>query len=60
MKGNWKIFGSRYIEIETENESYSGVVMPAWIEGEGAAGLAVSALGRKSGMALHLNSTVRI
>lgn len=60
VKGRWEMFGSRYIVIETENETYSGVVMPAWIEGEGAAGLTVSALGRKSGMALHLNSTVRI
>ena len=60
IAGKWKIFGSHYLEIETERETFSGVVMPAWIEGEGAAGLTVSALGRKSGMALHINSTVKI
>lgn len=60
VSGKWSLFGSHYITIETERETFSGVVMPAWIEGEGAAGLTVSALGRKSGMALHLNSTVRI
>lgn len=60
LSGRWTLFGSHYITLETESETYSGVVMPAWIEGEGAAGLTVSALGRKSGMALHMNSTVRI
>lgn len=60
LSGKWTLFGSHYITLETESETYSGVVMPAWIEGEGAAGLTISALGRKSGMALHMNSTVRI
>ncbi|MDE6411541.1 MAG: arabinan endo-1,5-alpha-L-arabinosidase [Clostridia bacterium] len=60
LSGKWSLFGTHYIKIETETESYSGVVMPAWIEGEGNAGLTVSALGESSGMALHLNSTVRI
>lgn len=60
LTGKWALFGPRYITVETEEETYSGVVMPAWIEGEGAAGLTVSALGRNSGMALHLNSTVKI
>lgn len=60
IEGQWALFGTHYITIETERETYSGIVMPAWIEGEGTAGLTVSALGRKSGMALHLNSTVRI
>ncbi len=60
LKGKWSVFGSHYINLETEDEVYSGVIMPAWIAGEGAAGLTVSALGRRSGMALHLNSTIRI
>lgn len=60
LSGKWSLFGSHYILIEAKEETFSGIVMPAWIEGESSAGLTVSALGRSSGMALHLNSTVRI
>ena len=60
LSGKWSLFGTHYITIETEKETYSGVVMPAWIEGESTAGLTISALGKKSGMALHMNSTVKI
>ncbi len=56
FEGRWRCFGSRYVEIETEGETYSGVAMPAWIAGERTAGLAVSLLGKSSGMALLLNS----
>ena len=34
--------------------------MPAWIEHQGAAGLTVTAMGKKTGMALIMNSTNRI
>ena len=59
-KGRWRTFGSCYIVIETGGEEYSGVAMPAWIDHENVAGITVTAMGRKSGMALHLNSTCRI
>ena len=59
-KGSWRMYGSRYIAIETEGEEFLGVVMPAWLQNQKAAGLTVTAMGRHCGMALHLNSTNRI
>ena len=58
--GSWRMYGDRYISVTADGEEYLGVVMPAWHEGQGAAGLTVTALGRTSGMALHLDSTYRI
>ncbi len=58
--GTWQTYGSRYISVTIDGEEYLGVVMPAWHEGQGAAGLTVTALGRTSGMALHLDSTFHI
>jgi len=58
--GTWHCFGSHYIELELGGETYSGVIMPARIEGERSSGLTVSALGKSSGMALHLNSTLTV
>ncbi len=60
LTGTWTLFDGYYIEIATADEEYLGVVMPAWIENQNAAGLTVSAMGRRSGMALLLNSTNRI
>ncbi len=59
-KGSWYMYGSRYIAIETMKDTFLGVVMPAWIDHESVAGLTVTAMGKRSGMALHLNSTYRI
>ena len=59
-KGRWKMYGSRYISIETQGDEFSGVVMPAWIDHQSVAGLTVTAMGRRSGMALLLNSTYQI
>ncbi len=58
--GKWRTYGERDILIELDGEEYCGVIMPAWLDDQGVAGLTVSALGRTSGMALHLNSTNRI
>lgn len=58
--GCWRMYGSRYICVTIGGEEYFGVVMPAWIEGQGVAGLTVSAMGSRSGMALHMNSTAKI
>ena len=58
--GCWRMYGSRYICVTIGGEEYYGVVMPAWIEGQGVAGLTVSAMGSRSGMALHMNSTAKI
>ena len=60
LYGTWKMFGARYIRIETQEDVYSGVVMPAWMDHRGAAGLCITAMGLRSGMALHLNSADRI
>ncbi len=60
FSGTWKMYGSHYISIETGGDEYLGVVMPAWIDHQNTAGLTVSAMGKKSGMALHLVSTNRI
>ena len=58
--GEWRMYGTHYIDIELEGELYRGVVMPAWLDGQNAAGLTVTAMGTTSGMALMLNSTNRI
>ena len=58
--GTWQMYGSHYISVTADGEEYLGVVMPAWHEGQGAAGLTVTALGRTCGMALHLDSTFHI
>lgn len=54
--GKWELYGENYFFLQTKEEEYRGVVMPAWIEGQSRAGLTVSALGSTSGMALFLNS----
>ena len=59
-KGSWKMYGARYIAIETQGDEYLGVVMPAWIDHQNTAGLTVTAMGRRSGMALIMDSTNRI
>lgn len=59
-KGAWRIFGPHYIEIEANGDVFSGVVIPAWLQNQNAAGFTVTALGRRSGMALHMNSTNKI
>ncbi len=58
--GKWRTYGSRYISIETGGDEYLGVIMPAWLDSQNAAGLTITAMGRTSGMALHMNSTNRI
>lgn len=55
-KGSWRLYGGRYLSVTLGNEEFLGVVMPAWIDHKNAAGLTVTALGTKSGMALYLNS----
>ena len=60
FKGAWKMYGSRYISIETQGDEFLGVVMPAWLDHQGIAGLTVTAMGKKSGMALVMDSTNRI
>ncbi len=59
-KGNWRLFDGHYIEIEANGDSFSGIVMPAWLQNQSAAGFTIAALGRRSGMSLHLNSTNKI
>ncbi len=58
--GSWRMYGDRYIAIETGGDEYLGVVMPAWIDHRNAAGLTVSAMGKTTGMAFHLVSTNHI
>ncbi len=58
--GTWKMYGTHYISITLGEEEYLGVVMPAWLDDQTVAGLTVTAMGKTSGMALHLNSTNRI
>ena len=59
-KGRWRLFGGHYIEIEANGDIFSGVVMPAWLQNQNAAGFTISALGRRSAMSLHMNSTNKI
>lgn len=59
-QGEWKTYGTHYISLKIDGEEYLGVVMPAWLDDQNAAGLCVTAMGRTSGMALHLNSTNKI
>ena len=49
-QGRWKMFGSRYITLEIGKNVYSGVVMPAWMDGQHVAGLTVTAMGSPCGM----------
>ena len=60
FRGTWRMYGARYIAVETQGDVFLGVVMPAWIDHQGAAGLSVTAMGRRSGMALIMNSTNKI
>ena len=60
IEGSWRMYGSHYIAFDLGGEEYLGVVMPAWIEDQNAAGLTVTCMGRTSGMALLLNSTNKI
>lgn len=60
FEGSWRAYGSHYVALNVLGDEYLGVAMPAWIEDQNVAGLTVSALGRKSGMALLLNSTAKI
>ena len=57
-RGVWRLYGDYDIDLTLDGETYCGVVMPCWIAHKRAAGLTVSALGRKSGMAIHLNARV--
>jgi arabinan endo-1,5-alpha-L-arabinosidase len=54
--GTWEMYGKWYIRLTLSGEEYLGVVMPAWIAHKEKAGLTVTAMGKTSGMALHLNS----
>lgn len=58
--GTWKMYSDYYISVKICDDEYLGVVMPAWLENQNAAGLTVTAMGQKSGMALHMNSTMKI
>lgn len=58
--GTWEVYGSHYIRLNVFGDEYLGVIMPAWIDDQNVAGLTVTAMGRQSGMALHLNSTIKI
>lgn len=59
-RGSWRTFGDNKIALEIGGEEFSGVIMPAWIDHRGEAGLTVSALGKKGGMTLCLNSTQKV
>ena len=59
-KGSWLLHDGYYLRMVLDGEEYLGVVMPAWLDHRGAAGLTVTALGSKSGAALHLNTVKRI
>ena len=59
-KGKWRVYGTRYIAVETQGDEYLGVIMPAWIDDQKCVGLTVTAMGRTSGMALLLNSTNKL
>ena len=54
--GSWKMYGKNYVSLTVDKEEYLGVAMPCWIDHRGAAGIAISALGKTSDMALHLNA----
>lgn len=54
--GTWRLYGENYISVIVEGEEYLGVVMPTWLNHLSRAGLTVTAMGKTSGMALHLNS----
>lgn len=60
LKGEWEVYGSHYIRISTEDDDYCGVIMPAWLDHQGMAGLSITAMGSASGMALVMNSTNKI
>ncbi len=60
MSGKWTLHSGKYVRIETEKDTYLGVVMPAWIDGENRPALTISCMGVRSCMALHLNGTERI
>lgn len=59
LHGSWRLYDGHYISLVLEGEEYLGVVMPAWLDYKGEAGLTITALGMRSGMALHLNSGTR-
>ncbi|MDE5896851.1 MAG: glycoside hydrolase family 43 protein [Clostridia bacterium] len=58
--GSWRLYGGRYVSVTLGTEEYLGVAMPAWQDHRNTAGLTVTALGTRSGAALHLNSTNQI
>lgn len=58
--GSWKTYGKNYISITIGDEEYLGVIMPAWIDDRNVAGLTITAMGRTTGMGLHLNSSYKI
>ena len=59
-RGRWYLYGDNYISLEIGGEEYLGVIMPAWIEHLDSAGIAISAMGRATGMAAHLVSTNKL
>ena len=48
------------LRIEMQGDEYLGVVMPSWIDHQSVAGLTVTAMGKRSGMAFVMNSTNKI
>lgn len=52
--GTWEHKGENYITIRIDNVVYKGVIMPAWLQEEKAAGLTISAMS-SNGMALYMN-----
>lgn len=60
VSGSWETYGSHYVRLHLFGDVYEGVIMPAWLDDESIGGLTVSAMGKTSGMALFLNSTVKI
>ena len=60
LRGTWRMYDSRYISIEMQGDEYLGVVMPSWIDHQSVAGLTVTAMGKRSGMAFVMNSTNKI
>ena len=55
-KGTWELYGGKYMRIVADGKEYLGRIMPAWIVEQNRAGITVSAMGTRNGMALYLNS----
>ncbi len=55
-KGTWKFHDGKYVDVVVGGKEYRGTVMPCWINEQDRAGVTISCMGVKSGMALYLNS----